>query len=215
MHIITLKQFLTGEPQTECISDKPTPSAASEECTGLHNSRPELANTTTHIFSVQNQEKSNDYSFERTCYPAFLENNSKGWCSVRRSGQDVNEIPEADVGWGFCSTDASQEDCNSDGISTVKDDRPQRVTFLNDDQCLDQLRENLNVEQPDAAQAHNFEDIVEGANNVCVGQIHKHSFQNEKFVYMTNLAAGSSAAYNEVNDDSELTRLQVYHIAII
>ena len=29
---------------------------------------------------------------------------SKGWCTVRDPGVDINEEPTGDEGWGFCST---------------------------------------------------------------------------------------------------------------
>ena len=50
-------------------------------------------------------------------------------------------------GWGYCSTDPDQEDCNTE-INNVMDNRLFLVQHLKQDYCMDQLMHNLHVEQP-------------------------------------------------------------------
>ena len=38
----------------------------------------------------------------------------KGWCTTRHAGVRENSRPDATNGWGFCSTDPSQENCNGE-----------------------------------------------------------------------------------------------------
>ena len=38
----------------------------------------------------------------------------KGWCTTRPAGVRENSRPDATNGWGFCSTDLSQENCNGE-----------------------------------------------------------------------------------------------------
>ena len=105
-------------------------------------------NTTVHLFSsssISYELNSDvDYDFQTTCFPAYSGENSKGWCTIRRSGVDDNEQPQADSGWGFCSTDPSQEDCNG-YISSVKDSTPHEVTFFDKEHCFEQLKFTINI----------------------------------------------------------------------
>ena len=141
-------------------------------------------NTTVHLFSCstgKTQGLDNEYDFLTTCYPAFSKNNPKGWCTIRKSGVFENEEPEAHSGWGFCSSDASQQECNGAITSDLEDSTPHEVTFLNSEYCLGQLRENLIVEQPD--EVGDLRTKVENSETFCVGQIFKHSFEMEQFIH--------------------------------
>ena len=91
--------------QNECISNQPTPSVHSAECQLLHNFNPSLQNSTVHLFSK--------FQYLITCYPKYSTKHGQGWCSTRRSGIFENKVPGTNSGWGFCSTDESQENCNT------------------------------------------------------------------------------------------------------
>ena len=119
-----------------------------------------------------------DYDFQTTCFPAYSGENSKGWCTIRRSGVDDNEQPQADSGWGFCSTDPSQEDCNG-YISSIKDSTPYEVTFFDKEHCFEQLKTNLEYEQPEAVN-DTLRAVANESGTFCTGQIFKHSFENLK-----------------------------------
>ena len=148
-------------------------------------------NTTVHLFTPKRNkvEKSNDtkYKFFKTCYPAFLNGDEKGWCTTRRPGvfTDKNELPQPGSGWGFCSMDPSQEYCNGKEIKNFKlNGTPHKVTFFSPKHCLDQLEDNLKVDQPDNVKG--FKEKVDRSETFCTGQIFEHSFENEKFVLKSN-----------------------------
>lgn len=182
-----------GNLQTSCIKNSESPSAKSKDCKDLHNSRPDLKNQTVHIFtsttnSLQRQKKSTrwkremdeEYTYLRTCYPAYLNDSSKGWCTIRRSGVSENERPKPSSGWGFCSTDDAQAECNGAISSEEENSMPHEMTFLNDEYCLNKLKDNLRVEQPE--ELNGLQDKVHNSETFCVGQIFEHSFLSENFV---------------------------------
>ena len=141
-----------------------------------------------HLFSSSANQKhlaEADYKFQTTCFPAFSADNSKGWCTIRRSGEDVNEQPNANSGWGFCSADPSQQECNGAITSGERDSAPHEVTFFDDQHCFDQLKINLEYEQPEAVK-NNFSEIVNKSGTLCIGQIFDHSFEKEKFIDFTD-----------------------------
>ena len=182
--------FLPGDIQNSCITDSASPSSKSKECKDLHDSRPDLKNETVHLFTLlANKVRSldlrvkrseNEYDFLRTCYPAFSKNNSKGWCTIRKPGIFRNEKPQTSTGWGFCSTDPSQEECNGAITSEREDSKPHEVTFLDKEYCLRQLENNLKVEQPD--ELGGFKEKVDRSETFCIGQLFTHSFETEKFI---------------------------------
>ena len=164
--------FTSGNVQNSCITNAASPSSKSKRCTKLHNSRPDLKNVTVHLF-ISNQ-------FVKTCYPAFADERSNGWCATR--GPDIveNQVPQDASGWGFCSTDPSQEDCNGKIKSDMEDSMPHVMSFLNEDYCALQLKTNIRVEQPD--ELDNFKEKLDRSETFCVGQIYYHEFENEAFV---------------------------------
>lgn len=143
-------------------------------------------NTTVHLFVSNTDETENlveKYEFLKTCYPAFSNGNSKGWCTTRKQGiyEDQNQQPQPNSGWGFCSTDASQEYCNKGKIKSFKrNDTPHKVTFFSDEHCLKQLERNLRVDQPGSEKG--FEEKMPPLGSFCTGKIYEHSFANEKFI---------------------------------
>ena len=163
---------LLGNIQNSCITNAASPSSKSKRCTRLHNSRPDLKNVTVHLF------KSNQ--FVKTCYPAFADERSKGWCATRRPDIVENQLPQDASGWGFCSTDPSQEDCNGEIKSDMEDSMPHVMSFLDEDYCALQLKRNIRVEQPD--ELDNFKEKLDRSETFCVGQIHYHEFEKEAFV---------------------------------
>ena len=72
---------------------------------------------------------------------------TKGWCTVRKPGVDVDTEPEFASGWGYCSTDPEMEDCNTE-ISDAMDISVFEVSKLKREFCIEQLMKNLAVEQP-------------------------------------------------------------------
>ena len=120
--------------------------------------------------------------FKKTCYSSFSNNNGqKGWCTTRKPGVFVNGFPTEDSGWGFCSNDDSQDQCNVLNMKSKEDDTPYPVSFIPEDNCFQALKENLEVEQP-AEVNDKFKKVVDDSDTFCVGQFHEHSFANEKFV---------------------------------
>ena len=167
---------LLGNIQNSCITNAASPSSKSKRCTRLHISRPDLKNVTVHLF----KSTFNVYQFIKTCYPAFAGERSKGWCATRRPDIDENQVPKEESGWGFCSTDPSQEDCNVEIKSDMEDSMPHVMSFLNEDYCALQLKRNIRVEQPD--ELDNFKEKLDRSETFCVGQIHYHEFEKEAFV---------------------------------
>ena len=183
-----------GDVQNSFITNFPTPSGKSEECKNLHNLKPDLMNTTVHLFTPStakgprrrrrtstNQILDNEHTFLATCYPAFSKNNPKRWCTIRKSGVFENKKSEANSGWDFCSTHPSQQECNGAITSGIEDSMPHKVTFLDDEYCLRKLRDNLIVEQPD--EVGDLKTKVEESQTFCIGQIFNHSFEMEQFIY--------------------------------
>ena len=142
----------------------------------LHERRPDLRNSTTHLFSTNG-------NFTKTCYPSFSNRSSKGWCSTRPPGDYQNKIPTADSGWGFCSNDASQIECNKHIPSNMEDDTPYTVNIFRDKLCFGKLKEGIKIDKPWLLDT--FEEKLGNTTTFCVGQTHMHSFENEYFVNMT------------------------------
>ena len=105
-----------GKTHKNCISSEPSPSSKDDNCNKLRTKIPDVNNVTVHLFHP-------DRSYITTCYPLFENQNSKGWCSIRRSGVNENIEPEPTKGWGFCSTDPWQKHCNGE-IELVDDISP-------------------------------------------------------------------------------------------
>ena len=168
-------------------------------------------NSTVHIFTskISKIKRSVDESneFSKTCYPAFSSENEKGWCTTRRPGvlSDKNKLPQASSGWGFCSTDPSQEYCNGKEITSFKlNGSPHKVTFFNSKHCLDQLEDNLKVDQP--GNLVGFQEKVDRSETFCTGQIVEHSFDNEKFV----IKSESYEDIDNIDADLKVRRSQLY-----
>ena len=162
-------------------------------------------NTTVHLFtSSTKHNQSSELNFLTTCYPAFSLGNPKGWCTIRKSGVFENENPEANSGWGFCSTDPSQEECNGKIPPDINDSTPHKVTFFDAEHCLRQLRNNLIVEQPD--EVADLKEKVDKSQTFCVGQIFNHSFEMEKFV-----RKGFGLTYTNINNITQ--KLMVSNIS--
>lgn len=149
-----------------------------------------------HLFISSTSEPANlieSYTFLKTCYPAYASDKSKGWCTIRNPGvfENENEKPQPDSGWGFCSTNPSQEDCNNGRITDFKpNDTPHKVSFFSDENCLGLLEKNLKVDQP--KEVDGFKEKIDPLGSFCTGQIFKHSFASEKFVT-------KSQSYNDIS----------------
>ena len=182
--------MLIGIAHAKCITDSPTPSAKTSRCQILHNLRPHLRNSTVYLFSPEKK-------YLKTCYPSFLSATTKGWCATRPPGDFDDQIPTADSGWGFCSNDISQEGCNSRILDSQEDDTPYKLSFLEDQFCFQELKENLKVEQPKELKDR-FEEKVDSSQTFCVGQFFNHSFDNQHFVMILN------QTYTTLNRSPEL-----------
>ena len=203
---------LSGSLQTSCVTNTESPSAKSKQCIDLHKVRPDLKNQTVHIFtssinSSPRRKRSDrlkrseelDYTYLRTCYPAYSDDSSKGWCTIRQSGVSENKRPEISSGWGFCSNEDSQKECNGAITSEEENSMPHEMTYFNDHYCFEKLEENLKVEQPD--QLKDFLNKAQNSKTNCVGKIYEHSFDLENF-------ADEENRYQNIN--SADPRLQVY-----
>ena len=137
-----------------------------------------MKNTTVHLFSVKGLYKT-------TCYASFSKNNGgKGWCTTRKPGLFINQQPSENSGWGYCSNDASQEQCGVVDLEAKENDTSYPLSFLQRKNCFQELKENLEVEQPDEVKNYSkFKTMFDDSNTFCVGQFHKHSFEREKFVF--------------------------------
>lgn len=183
--------FWTGGSHTKCITDIPSPSAASSQCENLHRLRPDLKNITVHLFSANRV-------FKKTCFSSFSNNNGqKGWCGTRQPGVFVNGFPTEDSGWGFCSSEDSQDQCNQLSMESKEDDTPYPVRFLQGQNCFLELKKNLEVEQPEEVN-DKFQKVVDDSDTFCVGQFHNHSFEKEEFVSF------SKGAYHDLAKTSYL-----------
>lgn len=158
----------------------------------LHDSNPSLQNSTVHLFS--------EFQYLTTCYPRYSSTNRKGWCSTRRSGEFENKIPETNSGWGFCSTDKSQEYCNT-RITEVNDEaHAHKMEVLDNKHCENLLKENLKVDQPDVFDLggeNALSNIMETSKTLCIGQLHKHSFENEEFYIKDDKTVASLGLYQK------------------
>ena len=166
--------------------------------------KPSLKNKTVHLFS--------EFDYITTCYPLYLQSNNKGWCSTRRSGVFKNEIPKPNSGWGFCSTDKSQEGCNG-SIREVNDEAlAHEMVILHNKHCENLLKENLKIDQPDvfvSGGENALNNIMERSKTLCIGQIHKHSFENEEF-YVKKDGRGLKTVSYEIAPTQNIDRLKVW-----
>ena len=181
-----------GNEKDKCLTNQPTPSEENRECQLLHESTPSSKNMTIHLFS--------ETKYLTTCYPIYSSAHQKGWCSTRRSGVFDNNIPEPGSGWGFCSTDKSQENCNG-RIRELNDEAlAHDVVVLHNKHCENMLKENLKVDQPDVFEGKEgdnvLNDIMEKSSTLCIGKAHKHSFANEKF-YIKSKKQGTQTTFDE------------------
>merc|ERR1711874_721712 len=71
-------------------------------------------------YKKSKRSKKDKYKVLTTCYRTNPPKDGKGWCSTRNPMQDVNDEPTAERGWGFCSNEPDQADCN-DYIKSVVD----------------------------------------------------------------------------------------------
>ena len=157
----------------------------------LHESRPSLTNTTVHLFS--------EYNYITTCYPLYSKINSKGWCSTRKPGVFENEIPLSNSGWGFCSADEYQADCNGSVKESNDKAIAHDVVILHDKYCENLLKENLKIDQPDVFKIEGenaLENIMNRSKSICIGQRHMHSFENNEF-YIRNDKIKPSPTYEK------------------
>ena len=165
----------------------------------LHTKKPELRNSTVHVFSEKG-------TFLKSCFPAFSSyfdssSSSKGWCTTRRPGEFSNDNPGDDWGWGFCSNHESQAKCNTHIKQMAEDDTSFPVSFVSDKFCLQQLKSNLEIEQPHELK-NKFEEKVKHSQTFCVGQFSSHNFDNEQFwIHSKN-------TYTNVDINTELQVLQ-------
>ena len=169
----SLDFIYNGEKHNKCISSEPSPSSKDADCEKIRELKPELSNITVHLFR-------SDRSFMTTCYPLFESGNRKGWCSIRRSGVFKNSEPEPGKGWGFCSTDPAQKHCNGNIDIDLIEKSPMSASILNDNYCIEALKDNLRVEQPDVQQEE-FDPLLKQRKIYCTGRNHSHSFRNAKF----------------------------------
>ena len=165
----------------------------------LHTKKPELRNSTVHVFSEKG-------TFLKSCFPAFSSyfdssSSSKGWCTTRRPGEFSNDNPGDDWGWGFCSNHKSQAKCNTHIKQMAEDDTSFPVSFVSDKFCLQQLKSNLEIEQPHELK-NKFEEKVKNSQTFCVGQFSSHNFDNEQFWIHSN------NTYTNVDINTELQVLQ-------
>ena len=157
----------------------------------LHESKPSLKNITVHLFS--------EYEYITTCYPVYSSFNSKGWCSTRKPGVFENEIPTTNSGWGFCSTDEYQADCNGSVKESSDEAIAHDVVILHDKYCEKLLKENLKIDQPDVFKIEGenaLDNIMDRSKSLCIGQRHKHSFKKEEF-YIRNDKIKPSPTYEK------------------
>ena len=54
------------------------------------------------------------------------------------------------------------------------------ASILNDNYCIEALKDNLRVEQPDVQQEE-FDPLLKQRKIYCTGRNHSHSFRNAKF----------------------------------
>ena len=134
-----------------------------------------MKNLTVHLFSEIGH-------FQKTCYPFYSD---KGWCSTRPPGHFMNTIPTEDTDWGFCSTANYQDMSNTHLENITEDDTPYTVTLLKDGYCFEQLKANLEIENPGEIKSR-FRERFDDAQTLCVGQFHPHSFENERFMIYSN-----------------------------
>lgn len=163
-----------GEVENACILDTESPSSLNDQCKRLHFGVPSVQNSTVHLFD-------NKHNYVITCYPAFDQSskNPKGWCTTRQAGVKENVRPTATKGWGFCSTDPSQENCNGYIIPKV-DPTAKETSFLTEEYCIEQLADNLRVEQPQA-QPHEYTNLFTQSNVFCTGRNETNSLSGHKY----------------------------------
>jgi hypothetical protein len=141
-----------------------------------------------------------EFQYLITCYPKYSTKNGQGWCSTRRSGVFENKVPETNSGWGFCSTDQSQENCNT-RIKEVNDEAlAHKMVVLDNKHCENLLKQNLKVDQPDVFEISGenaLNNIMEESKTLCVGQLSKHSFENEEFYIKHDETVTSRASYEK------------------
>ena len=195
-----------NKTQVQCITNQTTPSADNAECQDLHASNPDLQNSTVHLFSKS--------GYLTTCYPDYSPTNTKGWCATRRPGIFTNEIPEPNSGWGFCSTDKSQEHCNGRIREANDEGIAHKMSILNNKHCENLLKENLKIDQPDVFENEGenaINNMMHRAKTLCVGQVHKHSFANELF-YFKRVTEGKTyeAVHNQLIPKMKVLFLKRY-----
>ena len=161
-----------GKTHKHCITSEPSPSSKDENCVNLRSKNLKLNNVTVHLFDSKNK-------YVTTCYPLYESENPKGWCSVRRSGVEENTEPQPTKGWGFCSNDPWQKHCNGE-IQLVTDMLPRKASMLTDRYCVEALKDNLQVEQPDVTQPE-YDPLTKQHKVFCVGKNHTHSFKKAEF----------------------------------
>lgn len=163
-----------GKTYNTCLTSIPTPSSKDKTCVKLRSKHPNLSNNTVHLFTAKNR-------YETTCYPLYENGNKKGWCSTRRSGVTKNSEPGPTKGWGFCSQDPAQNHCNGE-IKIVTDIAPKLTSILTDQYCVNALKDNLDVEQPDVTQSE-YDPLQRQHQVICAGRNHTRSL-NKDFFYV-------------------------------
>ena len=168
----SLEFLYDGKMYNNCITSEPSPSSKDKNCSKLRAKNKKLSNVTVHLFDYKKKHIT-------TCYPLYENGNSKGWCSIRRSGVKENTEPEPNKGWGFCSNDRWQKHCNGE-IHLVSNMAPMKTSILSDPYCIDELKSNLEAEQPNVKQKE-FDPLQKQHKIICAGRNKTHSFKKEQF----------------------------------
>ena len=91
------------------------------------------------------------------------------------------------------------------------------MIILDNKHCENSLKQNLLVDQPDIFETGGqnvLRNIMEDSKTLCVGQLHKHSFENEEF-YVKNVKKGSSQASYEKAPGQRMQSMKVLLIPIV
>merc|ERR1711915_188018 len=155
-----LRFVYKNEVRYECLK-RPTPSFYNSVC------RHVLKSIGLRDFKKESYVFNKNGSLNTTCYPFFIKKEEKGWCATRDPHEAEDSEPEPTFGWGYCGDDEFQAQCNTYRNDYV-DTRKKSVTRLNEQFCIDRLRENMQVEFPMVSESEY--SSLDDMNVLCVGK---------------------------------------------
>jgi len=126
-----------NETHNKCLTT-PNPSTEDPLCIKL-NQKMNIKKT-AYVFSTDMQQ------LLATCIPESVQKNERGWCATQGPSEPKPSVPGYSSGWGFCSSEEDQKNCDETADKKLKNTTKIQVSQLDNNFCKEKLEQNLRQE---------------------------------------------------------------------